>query len=393
MASEAAATSKRYLYIDSGDFSTSHTNGVSNQFDTGSVYDVHLSDPIHHVHSVSLLSFTMPHELYNVDKFNNLLTMVLWSSNVSSKVWSIDVRVAEGMYTLDKLITALNDAIVVSMEYVATSPDFGLGANGDYTRPTFQFVASSTATDAEVAQMAVTTGTYNGTGLLTYSGNTVNRVAFVATDHTDRHGFKHTIWHRLGFVETQIPAVSSEDLTPVVMNTLYVNSGSWLLPMLVENLQIPGPTQTPAVPAPYAAHLGTESFDNVMISCDLVSGQTYRTIHNAGSSFGGNAVAQTTRTDVIGIIPMSATLGGFLSWTRPTDNFMRIGLSGRKPVDSLRISITSDRGTPFPRATFPGFSAILEFTVIEQVDKINAQVHQANQRAAFLSRHMPMQLE
>ena len=380
MASEAATTSKRYLYIDSGDFSTTHTGSYNPT--SGATYEVQLSDPIHHVHSVSLLSFTLPHEIPNVDSYNDTVTMVLWSSAHNTKMWSIDLTVAHGIYTLDKLVTALNDAIVTGMEYVATSPDFSLAAGGNYTRPQFQFATSDTMTDAEVAEMSVVTG---ANGLLTYQSTyIVDRVAFVAMGSTDTHGFKHSVWHRLGFTEPQVPSVPS-DATPLTMNVLY--NGSWIKPLLLQNLQ------TPASIPPRAVHFGTESFDNLFVSCDIVSGQTYRTLHNANSKFGGNAVAQTTRSDVIGIIPVSAQLGGLLSWTRPTDNYMRIGISGRKPVDSLRISITSDRGTPFTRANFPGFSAILEFTVIEHVDKINAQVHQANQRAAFLSRHMPMQLE
>lgn len=384
MASEAASTSKRYLYIDSGDFSTTHTGSYNPT--NGATYEVQLSDPIHHVHSVSLLSFTLPHEIPNVDGFNDTVTMVLWSSSYNSKLWSIDLTLPHGLYTLDNLVTALNAAIVTGMENVATSPDFNLAPGGSYTRPLFQFAASDTVTDAEVTEMTVVTG---ANGLLTYDNGdgtpyTVDRVAFVAMGSTDTQGFKHSVWHRLGFTEPQVPSIPY-DATPITLNLMYNNS--WTKPLLFENLQTPG-----SIP-PRAVHFGTESFDNLFVSCDLVSGQTYRTLHNANSKFGGNAVAQTTRSDIIGIIPVSVALGGLLSWTRPTDNYMRIGISGRKPVDSLRISVTSDRGTPLSRSIFPGFSAILEFTVIEHVDKINAQVHQANQRAAFLSRHMPMQLE
>lgn len=385
MASEASATSKRYLYIDSGDFSTSHTDGSSNLSDTGAVYEVQLTDPIHHVHSVSLLSLTLPYELYNVDNFNNTVTMALWASAASTNgtVYTVDLTIPRGMYTLDNLITALNDAIVEGMEWFATH--LAEPAGGNYTRATFQTSASVTMTDTNVTEMTVTQvagGLLAVTvGATSYS---VDRVAFVTSGYTDRHSFKNSIWHRLGFVEHQIPHIPP-NVTVLTMNTLYV--GTHINPLLMESLA--SPSQTP----PRAVHLGTESFDNLFVSCDLVSGQTYRTLHNTNSNFGGNMVAQTTRTDIIGIIPVSAALGGLLTWTRPTDNYMRIGISGRKPVDSLRISLTTDRGTPFSRAEFPGFSAVLEFTVIEHVDKINAQVHQANQRASFLSRHMPMQMD
>jgi len=344
--------------------------------DTGAVYEVQLSDPIHHVHSVSLLSFTLPNELYNVDKFNDRVTMILWSSTYDVKVWSNTIQLTHGIYTLDNMVTALNE--FVSNVINSTASEFGL-PSGDYTKPLFGFTPSEFMTDAEVAEITVATGT---DGLLSYVGNNVDRVAFVMSSDTDQHSFKHSIWHRLGFVELQVPRVSA-DVTPSTLNTLYLNSA---VRGTIVNLDY---TATSIK----AMHLGTESFDNLFVACDVVSGQTYRTLHNANSNFGGNAVANTTRSDLIGIIPVSAPLGGLLTWTRPTDNYMRIGLSGRKPVDNLRISITSDRGTPFARANFPGFSAVIEFTVIEHVDKINAQVHQANQRAAFLSRHMPMQLE
>lgn len=357
MATETfSQTSKRYLYVDSGDFNDS--------FDTDdqlpASYSIRLLDPIHNAHGVSLLSMIMPNELRNISWENNSFTLVRWKSQ-TGPIDYLTRSIYPGQYTVDKLLLAVNAEIY--------------NAWGTFRYPDLSIAEHPTITGANLVTFGMTIDTRSPN-----LDNAYDRYAIILPQSS--YAFKNSIWYRLGFKHSQILSETNGQYSISQLDEYYTKR---------PDLVILDTATTPDI-RKYALHQGTEIFDNMFVHLDLIAGHIMRTQPMFQNHAGGLAVSDTSRTDLLAVVPLNGNVGAAVSWTRPTDNHMQMPINGRKPVDNLTLTFTDDRNQPFSRRQFPGFSLVIEFTVVEHIDKLGEMVAQANQRSAFLSRHMPMQL-
>lgn len=367
-----SSTQKRYLHIDSSHYRppTSMLNDVST-LNSGEL-DVILNEPIVDAHEVSLLSMTVPNEFFNVREGANKLIHVEHVVGQTGATFT-EIEVPVGAYTIEVLVRKLTEQLVIQTVGSQVSVRVGLN-NEEGVDDVKPFLAG-----IDIVKMWVIGSASNATQ---------NRVAFLAHPGYENPFFRNSILHRLGFTQAQVPVLRYKDniadIRPV-LDSLVKNERFMMFNKVGTVVQSDNTVAKNSGPK-YASFVGHESYDNLRINLDLVGGGMQTTTRTA---FG----VETRRNDILAIVPLATNLGSLGTYKRPNKGHMNQTIHSRRPVDRLRITLTDDNGIQFKAQEHPDFSIVLEFTVVEQVPKIGADVKAANQHKAFLSRHMPIQLQ
>lgn len=282
------------------------------------------------------------------------------------------VVITPGMYTLYGLVNEVNARITQTL----TSDNFRIQLT-HAAQPNLQINEEDAETSkVKTVRMDTIDGSVNG----------IPASGFVFLAHVGLTPFRNSVLNRLGFTQSQVPVfktMAELESFPFATIAQYGDMlSNWMvLPRVTGSDDVNLVTKQ-------AKFTGTETYDNVMVQLDLVSGGFQKTLQ---SGFGDYHV-QTRREDILGIVPMNASIGSTVTYTRPSNGYLSQSTNPRMPIDFMKITLTDDNGIPFRHDEHPDFSVVIEFTVVEHVAGINADVKAMNQHKAFLSRHMPMEL-
>lgn len=416
MAAETSATSKRYVYVNSGDFGRitmptydSHPSQAAN-----TTFDVRLTDPIHDAHSVSMSMFVGANEYFNIDSTNNVIAIMRYQWDGDSGVPGRQVpeilesniyyiSVVPGFYTIERLVDTLNESIRTGMEppaypFTNASPD-----NTDPQRPFFRYTTKG-YNQYYSTNEGSQTGVYTSPGMLT--GPKYVNFDMTGSVHANDppdvfnayagiwpigyRNFHDSIWSRLGFTENQL---IHQDARGEYLEVLKDSRMLYESNLLMRTLYTSAEHVNPIPVGKWAQTLPNESHSAFLIHSDLVSGSVYRSVRETHShmavSTHNNTQVTTSRDDLLGIIPTNANIGSSITWYRPTDGFMSIPIRGNRPISHFSLSITNIHGVPFKRQNFANFFLVLEFTIVEHVNSIVERTRAAAQQKAFVSRHVP----
>jgi hypothetical protein len=384
---------KKYLTVKSGDFN------LNTEADDYTYLDLEFPEPLQHVHEIALQSATIPNEFFNVRQGQNTLTIGWITQDVpTTQSNAFTVEVVPGLYTLDNLCTALNTQIQAQADQLLWTP--GNTANGiQFSRPD-----SSFATDYEVTQIEqVEKKTFTPNNA---AGSNLDGRAYYALVHvaTPQAPFATSLAARLGFTRHDVfvmyesPRTSG---TAAAGNRLWENRPDSFDLATIDEMVARGNTSvfehnTDVVGVDASAHItkamlsGSETYDNLLLHCDLLSNSTLMTTHlDTGHQ---PAVATIQRSDVLAVVPNNANIGSNIVFVRPSEHYGGHAINQHRPITKMRLWITDSAGKPFRQYEMPDYVAVLEFTIVEHVPDIMRQVAQLNQNKAYQSRHMPMAL-
>lgn len=372
MATETSSTSKKFLYVDSADYSAPSGTNVSTM---ESVFDIRLTDPIHDVTSVSLVSYTLPNELYNVTQYNQRAYVAAWTGSMISPADVFEMTIPIGFYTLDKLVEAVNTQLT-ALTFINDSTKL---------RPTLEYVDHTNMTNGKRVKFSVAnTGVPNS--------ESRNKFALLCDHHTEP--FKYSIWSRLGFTPSQIIQKNNEAGYATIQEIDFTTYNPTGIAWVMGDNTVSTPVSTTVSADVYANHGGYESYESIHVHADLSSGSVFRTLRDpSGGVSTQHQQVLTTRTDLLGVVPITSNLGSMQTWYRPSDSHMTLPTNSRRPIDHIRFTLTNSAGQPFKREWMPGFTLLLEFNVVEHVDAIVEKTRAVAQQRQFLSRHVPMSLD
>lgn len=379
---------KRYLTVKSADFN------LNAKDDDYAYLDLEFPEPLHHVHEIALQSATIPNEFFNVREGQNTLTfgwITLDTPATQSNAFTVEV--SPGLYTLDKLCDALNNALALKTDELLHTPvDSVEGIR--LSRPDSVFATDYVVT--QITQVEQATG-FDGTPNL-------NNRAYYALVHvaTPQAPFATSLAARLGFTRHDVFVVYEPPRTAVDGNLrTWVNRPDSFDLATLDDMILRGTTSvfehnTDAPGFILGANTtssmlsGSESYDNILLHCDLLSNSTLITSHlDTGHQ---PALATIQRSDILAVIPNNANIGSNIVFVRPSEHYGGHAVNQHRPITKMRLWITDAAGKPFKQYEMPDYVAVLEFTIVEHVPDIMRQVAQLNQNKAFQSRHMPMTL-
>lgn len=371
-AQHAAATThtkKRIVHVDSMHF----RNDVQTHTDTddASTMVLHLNETILNAHEVSLLSAQIPNEMYNVRFGKN--TFYLWQYQVTGvpavASWNAtEITITPGLYTMSLLKDAVNAAlpVVAAQEVTLTMA---------YDTSTSPIATSSRASAVFIPATHASTG-------LTNDG-----YAVLVHDGSKNPDYRNSILHRIGVPHSHV----------IVSNTP-TNPDTTLLTVTIPAIASGSTVQTSIYKMASAAtgsgtgkrikFSGYETYDSLHLHLDIISGNVQRTRKRTPIEH----QADTTRDNLLAVIPTNANIGSMITYTRPYGAHYTHSISGRQPISRVTLTLTDDNGLKFTASEIPDFKLSLEFTVVEQVPGIVQEVAAMNQQKAFQSRHMPIHL-
>lgn len=371
---------KKYLTVKTADFN------LNTRPDDYNYVDIEFPEPLQHVHEIALQTAVIPNEFFNVRDGQNQLTLA-WLNFDTSMTRAITVTVTPGLYTLDKLCIALTDELA--------------NRQADLLHPTSVIEitreASSFATNLKVTQLADTVQVDIAPGNLD-----ADQGYYALVHHaTEQCPFGNSIPARLGFTRQDVFTVYT---APLNSGTVAGDDSWWInrpdeftLDKLQEMRLRPTSvfeaytTQTAANDNITESMLsGFETYDTVMLHCDLLSNSTMITGHLET----GVHPAPTTvmRSDVLAVLPNNANIGSSILYVRPSEHFGGHAINQHRPITKMRLWLTDNAGKPFKHYEMADYVAVIEFTIVEHVPDIMRQVAQLNQNKSFQSRHMPMML-
>jgi hypothetical protein len=373
---------KKYLTVNSADFN------VDARPDDYAHVDIEFPEPLQHVHEIALQTLTVPNEFFNVREGQNTLTLA-WCSFDDQYTHAFDITVEPGLYTLDKLCDALTSA--ADTNYIRGrlhhGPILQTDVGIEFTRTT-----SLKATNYDVTQIR---NVFEET-------QEPNNRAYYAIVHvsTPQSPFATSIAARLGFTRSDIFTVYEKPInTGVISNANWTNAPTNFNYATLSAMRARGNTSvfeshTSSVPAgeeiTTSMLSGTETYDAVLLHCDLLSNSTLITGHLDNGTH--PQPATISRTDVLAVIPNNANIGSSIVFIRPSEHYGGHAINQQRPITKMRLWLTDTANKPFRHYEVPDWVAVLDFTIVEHVPDIMRQVAQLNQNKAFKSRHMPMML-
>lgn len=372
---------KKYLTIKSADFN------LDIRPDDYNYIDLEFPEPLNHVHEIALHTAIIPNEFVNVRDGQNQLTLA-WLNFDSSQSRAITVTVPEGLYTLDKLCDALEAQLANRKNDLLHS-----NSNIEIVR-----TDSNYATNVQVTRLS-------DNGQTQVPQNVPAHRAYYALVHyaTEQCPFANSIPARLGFTRSDVFVVYDAPINTGSVagsNSLWTNRPD---AFNYRHLQEMSERQTsvfedytndPVQPAlsqiTYSMLSGFETYDSVLLHCDLLSNSTLVTGHlNTGTH---PAPTTVLRSDVLAVIPNTANIGSNIVFVRPSEHYGGHAINQHKPITKMRLWLSDNAGKPFKHYEMADYVAVLEFTIVEHVPDIMRQVAQLNQNKSFQSRHMPMML-
>lgn len=376
---------KKYLTVKSADFN------VDTDPDDYAYLDLEFPEPLQHVHEIALQTATIPNEIFNVREGQNMLTLA-WNTFDNTESRAFTLTVAPGLYTLDKLcntltILASHQNITSSLHHPPQNQNEGI---------VFNRLQSSKATNYDVTEIK------NVEETPVIQGDPHNR-AYYSIVHvaTPQSPFATSIAARLGFTRNDVFTVyESPRVTGTIgVDSQWVNAPANFDFTTLEEMHTRGNTSV------FESHTndtaegeekttsmmsGTETYDAVLLHCDLLSNSTLITGHlDTGIH---SQPATISRTDVLAVIPNNANIGSNIIFIRPSEHYGGHAINQHRPITKMRLWLTDTANKPFRHYEVPDWVATLEFTIVEHVPDIMRQVAQLNQNKAFQSRHMPMML-
>ena len=372
---------KKYLTVKSADFN------VDTRPDDYNYIDLEFPEPLHHVHEIALHTAIIPNEFVNVRDGQNQLTLA-WLNFNSSMSRAITVTVTPGLYTLDKLCDALEDELANRRDDLLHSTSLI-----EIDRTASDFATNVNVTKiADLGQTSIT------------AGDDSNRGYYALVHYaTEQCPFANSIPARLGFTRSDVFIVYD---APLVSGTVTNGDSLWTNrpdAFNILKLQEMSQRQTSVFedytndPAQVALSQitksmlsGFETYDSVLLHCDLLSNSTLVTGHlNMGTH---PAPTTVLRSDVLAVIPNTANIGSNIVFVRPSEHYGGHAINQHKPITKMRLWLSDNAGKPFKHYEMADYVAVLEFTIVEHVPDIMRQVAQLNQNKSFQSRHMPMML-
>lgn len=370
---------KKYLTIKSADFN------VDTKPEDYVYIDLEFPEPLQHVHEVALQTAIIPNEFFNVRDGQNSCTLG-WITKNGLQTRVATVTVDPGLYTLDKLC----DELTTQFAAAAITTELINPTNGI----TFSRENSTFASDYKLTKITDNVQTTLTTNDLSKQGYYV--LVHVATEQTP---FATSIPARLGFTRNDIFTVYE---TPVVTGSVATANSVWtnrpasftdaeLANMLLRETSVFEDYVTQTVNDNNIALSmlpGTETYDAILLHCDLLSNSTLITGHlNVGTH---PAPTTVFRSDILSVIPNTANIGGNIVFIRPSEHYGGHAINQHRPITKMRLWLSDTAGKPFRHYEMADWTAVLEFTIVEHVPDIMRQVAQLNQNKSFQSRHMPM---
>lgn len=376
---------KKYLTVKSADFN------VDTRADNYAYLDLEFPEPLQHVHEIALQTVSVPNEFFNVREGQNTLTLA-WNTFDNSESRAFTLTVTPGLYTLDKLcdtltILADNQNITSSLHHPPVNQNQGI---------VFDRVQSSKATNYDVTEI-------KNVHEATVVAGSNDRRAYYSIVHvaTPQSPFATSIAARLGFTRNDVFTVYE---SPRVTGTVGVDSQWVNAPAKFDfttldemhtrgntsvfeshtNLTAEGDEKTTSMMS------GTETYDAILLHCDLLSNSTLITSHLDTGIY--SQPATINRTDVLAVIPNNANIGSSIVFIRPSEHYGGHAINQHRPITKMRLWLTDTANKPFRHYEVPDWVAVLEFTIVEHVPDIMRQVAQLNQNKSFQSRHTPMTL-
>lgn len=368
---------KKYLTVKSADF---NVDTRANDY----VYlDVEFPEPLQHVHELALQSAIIPNEFFNVREGQNTLTLA-WMNKTGTRSRAITVTIVPGLYTLDKLATAVQEKFAGSTETLN-----GVNSVIQVVRQGSDYATNYDITKLTSAQLV-------GTG-----GNAANQGYYVLVHvATEQNPFHTSIAARLGF--TRAGVITTYE-TPI--NSGNAGSTRWdnapavfnlttLFEMLLQETSVFEELTDQLVETDsnitYSMLSGSEVYETILLHCDLLSNSTLVTGH---ASTGAHPAPTTVnRSDILAVIPNNANIGASTVFVRPSEHYGGHAINQHRPITKMRLWLSDSGGKPFRHYELADWTAVLEFTIVEHVPDIMRQVAQLNQNKSFQSRHMPMAL-
>tara|TARA_R110002153_G_scaffold138637_2_gene289209 strand:+ start:1173 stop:2324 length:1152 start_codon:yes stop_codon:yes gene_type:complete len=337
-----------------------------------SEYEIHLEKPIKDAYSMKLSSFSTANDMFNVDASNDTFQIIMKSKedpsvNDSSLRYFLTVEIEHGFYTQAQLLAAIrysirkNDAVtpIVTDANGIEDEDDGLAipfivrdsTNGQVHlthNPSFDIKVTATGhTHIELKTSNVATA------------NTGLKWGFLGF-RRGVESFQHSILHRLGFGVHQVyvyenlandfknadsiifhPLLGGHARTVALGAEAYVKAFTF-------DMKSTGDLKTKV-----AHHLPVETYEAILIECDLVNDFQITTPNYS-------SIRKTEHRPILARIPITTNRASWVHWTSVTNEDYSHELSTPE-INSFKIRILKDSHDQFYENTHKPFNLTLQF--------------------------------
>jgi len=337
-----------------------------------SEYEIHLEKSIKDAYSMRLSSFSTANDMFNVDGSNDTFQIIMKlkadaAVPDATTPYFLTATIAHGFYTQEQLHTAIrysirkNDAvtpIVIDANGIEEEDDGNpisfvvRNSNGEQVifthNPSFDIKV--TATGHTHIELKTTSNAPANNGV---------KWGFLAFK-IDGVSFQHSILHRLGFGEHQVYVY--ENLT----NDFKVNDTIVVHPLRggrsrVVALGAVGPQKdftfdmksTADSHTKVANHLPVETYEAILIECDLVNDFQITTPNYS-------SIRKTEHRPILARIPITVNRASWVHWTSVTNEDYSHELSTPE-INSFKIRILKDSHDQFYENTHKPFNLTLQF--------------------------------